>query len=161
MEIIRVIGIDELMERRLKGIEKMFTEGFEGEIVKRKFSWQSFLSYWDVALRLPWNGLWLLIDEVDEDKVYGLIGGTVFPNILTDDKIAAETCWRTAASVKGQGKGWELLEAFLAWAISEMGATKVVTHRFLHKDAVSDERFDEKIKAMGFYASGCEYYMDV
>ena len=160
MEIVRVQRIDELSSARMQAIEKMFTEGFKGEIVKREFSWQSFLSYWEVALQLPWNALWLLIDDIDEDKVFGIIGGVVFPSMLTEGSIAAEVCWRTAKEIKGKGGGWDLLTDFIDWALTQ-GATRIVTHRFLHSDEASDERFDSKIKAMGFYASGCEYYMDV
>ncbi len=63
--------------------------------------------------------------------------------------------------MKGKGAGWDLLATFIEWAVKEQGATRIVTHRFLHKDAKADDRFDEKVKKLGFSPLGCEYYLDV
>ena len=150
--------LDHLTPEALADIEKLFTTGFEKELVKRKFSWRNFVLYWELALLLPWNALWLLFDK--EEHIVGIIGGIIYPNMLTNDVIATETCWRTAASVKGKGLGWDLLATFIEWA-AFLGATRITTHRFLSKNAAADERFDDKIRKMGFYPSGCEYYMDL
>jgi hypothetical protein len=161
MEIIRIQAFDELSAQRLEGIQKLFEDGFKKEIVPRKFSWKNFVSYWESALLFPWNALWLLIDDVDEDAVYGIIGGMCFPNMLTEHVMAFDTCWRTAQEVKGKGFGWELFATFMEWAIKEQGATRIMTHRFISKDLEADDRFDKKIREMGFSPSGCEYYMDI
>jgi GNAT superfamily N-acetyltransferase len=155
---IEKVTIDHFTSEALADIEKLFSEGFEKELVKRKFSWRNFTRYWEAALLFPWNALWFLFDE--EEHVVGIIGGSVFPNMLTADAIAVETCWRTAASIKGQGQGWELLATFMEWAAS-CGASRIMTHRFLSKDSTADDRFDNKIRKMGFSPSGCEYYLDL
>lgn len=158
MEIVRVTP-EMLTSGVLRDVEDLFNKGFEKESIQRRFSWKNFTSFWEVALLLPWNALWFLVD--DDGSVVGLIGGATFPNMLTDHVMACEICWRTSISVKGKGYGWELLATFLEWAIKERGATRIMTHRFLSKDMSSDDRFDEKIKKMGFLPSGCEYYMDI
>jgi RimJ/RimL family protein N-acetyltransferase len=161
MEIFKVRTFSDLTSERLEYIKKLFDEGFKKEEIKRKFSWQNFVHYWEFALLLPMNGLWLLIDEIEEDKVFGIIGGTVYPDMLTDNKIAVELCWRTASEVKGKGLGWELFMTFIEWAIKDQGATRIATHRFLSNSVKADERYDKKIKELGFAPLGFEYYLDV
>jgi hypothetical protein len=157
--IIRA-SMDDLTPQALSEIEQIFKTGFKGELVKREFSWKAFIQYWEFAFRLPWNALWFSLGE-DNETILGLIGGTCFPAMLTGQPTAVETCWRTSPFVKGKGLGWDLLATFIEWAIVEQRAERIVTHRFLHEDVESDDRYDTKIKQMGFFPSGCEYYMDV
>lgn len=161
MEIFKVKSFSDLTPERLEGIKKIFTTGFEKEEIKREFSWQSFVRFWEFALNFSFNSLWLLIDEIEEDKVFGIIGGTIYPDMLTSQRIAVELCWRTAQEIKGQGWGWKLLTTFVEWAIVEQNATRIMTHRFLSKDIKADERYDNKIKELGFAPLGFEYYLDV
>lgn len=161
---IRKVRLEDLTSTIMKDIEALFNEGFEKEIIKRKFSWGNFRDFWEIAINFPWNALWLLTEESDEDgeeHCFGIIGGATFPNMITNDKMAFEVCWRTAKSIKGQGHGWELFMVFLEWAIKEQGANRIMTHRFISRDLEADERFDTKIRSLGFAPSGCEYYMDV
>ena len=159
---IRKVQPGDITPEVMADLEALFNEGFVKEVVPRKFSWQNFSKFWEVGLQLPVMALWFLVDESDEtgeEHVFGLIGGTVFENIVTDHKIGVELCWRTSSKIKGQGLGWELLATFIEWAIKN-GATRIMTHRFL-SNTEADERYEKRIKEMGFKPSGCEYFMDV
>ena len=156
---IQKATLDHLTPEAMRDIEGILTDGFTKELPKRVYSWKHFAQYWELSLNFPWNALWLLYDN-EEEHVVGFIGGTIYPDIVSDAIIAAETCWRTAPSVKGKGAGWDLLATFMEWA-GACGATRIGIHRMLSKDMLSDERFDTKVRQLGFYPSGCEYYLDL
>jgi RimJ/RimL family protein N-acetyltransferase len=155
---IKRASISDLDIDVMEDIRLLFTEGFGREQIQRKFSWKAFISFWEAALLFSWNALWLLYD--DNETVVGLIGGSSLPDMLTEERIAAEVCWRTSSRIKGKGYGWELLIVFVQWALEEQKATRILTHRFMSNDSSADERFDEKIKSMGFKPTGWEYHMD-
>lgn len=159
---IRRVEPGDITPQVMQDLEALFNDGFAKETVSRKFNWQSFSKFWEAGLHIPMMALWFLYEEdleKGEEHVVGLIGGSVFDNMLTDHKIGVELCWRTAAKVKGNGLGWDLLATFMEWAIAN-GASRIITHRFL-SNPEADERFDKRIAQMGFKPSGCEYYFDI
>ena len=161
MEIIRIKAIEELNSLRMEGIQKILDDTFAEKAMPRKFSWANFLNYWEFALLLPGNVLWLLVDEIDEDTVYGILGGICTPDILTDYKIAVANCWTVSKEARGKGFGWELLATFMEWAMKEQGATRIFVQRTAYKDPELDKYLDAQLKRLSFIQTGYEYYMDV
>lgn len=139
-----------LTPERVAQIQAFMNEGFRGEKIERTFSPENFIRTYKTLLE---SGIGVLFLLLDGDRVEGLIGGAVSPDVLSTRVIAAETSWRVSS--RGKGQGMNLLLAFEIWAEFWAGADAMVVHT--RADRSERLKLQQKLVSRGYEMSGYQY----
>lgn len=113
--------VENLTDMDMAALKSLGTEFYIESEMPGEFNFEHFISSLRIAHRASILGLWFL--EQDE-RIVGMIGGLLAPNVFTGKMIAVESFWFVTGEYRRGISGVRLLYAFIDWAI-ESGATAI------------------------------------
>jgi hypothetical protein len=118
----RVINIDEVPKDRLEWMgNSFFSEGG----LPGKFHVEHFITVWRNLLNSGMGALWLA--EAD-GKLFGGIGGILYPTMFSPQLSAVETFWYVEPNSRGGTCGIRLHKEFETWAALRGAKTVTMVH---------------------------------
>ncbi len=145
--IERIFKVDEKLDQQIRECGNEFHEEAK---LPGLFCRETFLNSWGTIIKLGFGALWR---ATEEDRLVGMFGALLSPDLCDGKIVAAEAFWFVRKSSRGGTVGLRLFREFESWG-RNVGANRLIMTHLLSSMPEKLKNFYER---EGFVAAEISY----